>query len=351
MKKTKKTPKIYNPNDVGVKNGNLYGLAESWEERKVACIPVPWELTTSYGRGAAKAPKKILAASTQLDLCDANSLEAWKYAPGMTPRLKGVAFKSKFWSPLVRWYLFLIEYIGWTLKPHGRFNLDELNLICRWMCDQVKKRATKLIELGKIPAVIGGDHSTALGLIEALNDQAQKEQNSFGVLVFDSHLDLRECYEGFDYSHASVFYNAAQLSNVESFTFVASRDFCDEEIQFANGKIKPMALFTDKDLFERKANGEKWNEITENILFSLPKEVYLSFDIDALERQFCPKTGTPVPGGISWNEALYVINRLQESGRKIIGFDVNETGNSQWDASVAARLVFELGKAAVKSQS
>lgn len=123
----------------------------------------------------------------------------------------------------------------------------------------------------------------------------------------------------------------------------------------------PIHLFTDRRLFEEKAKGRSWETLADTILATLPESVYISFDADALQRQWVPHTGTPVPGGLSYNEALFLIRRLKNSGRRIIAFDLCETGgvsrkafrsaSGQWDASVAARLLFELGAAALHSQT
>jgi agmatinase len=87
-----------------------------------------------------------------------------------------------------------------------------------------------------------------------------------------------------------------------------------------------------------------WKKITEEIIEHLPGEVYISFDIDGLDPVLCPSTGTPVPGGLSFNEALHIIKTIVTSGRRIIGFDLNEVapGETEWDANVGARLLYKL---------
>src|SRR6185437_1373919 len=93
----------------------------------------------------------------------------------------------------------------------------------------------------------------------------------------------------------------------------------------------------------------------EQIISELPQDVWISFDIDGLDPKLCPHTGTPVPGGLDFHEALYLIRELAESGRRIIGFDLNEvapdpTGANEWDANVAARLLYKLSAWTLVSQ-
>ena len=98
-------------------------------------------------------------------------------------------------------------------------------------------------------------------------------------------------------------------------------------------------------LSERKMQGESWSVLSDEIIQHLPQEVYISFDIDGLDPRFCPHTGTPVPGGLDLKEAFYLIKKVAQSGRKIIGFDLNEVApghTSEWDANVGARLLYKL---------
>ena len=116
-----------------------------------------------------------------------------------------------------------------------------------------------------------------------------------------------------------------------------------------------MDVYFDRDVQRRKFEGETWSRIASEIVSKLPAEVWISFDIDGLDPRFCPNTGTPVPGGLEFSEALYLLSAVMRSGRKIIGFDLNEvspdpSGENEWDANVGARLLYKLSALTLASQ-
>jgi agmatinase len=110
-----------------------------------------------------------------------------------------------------------------------------------------------------------------------------------------------------------------------------------------------ISVFFDQELKENRFNGKTWNVQCGEIVEELPELVYISFDIDGLDPKLCPNTGTPVPGGLDFPEAVFLLKKVVESGRKIIGFDVCETGNNEWDANVAARIIYKLCNLAGRS--
>ncbi len=125
---------------------------------------------------------------------------------------------------------------------------------------------------------------------------------------------------------------------------VAIRDFCEEEqdvIKQSNGRV---TTFFDEDLKDWRYRGETWDSLCTSIIKELPKNVYISFDIDGLDPKLCPSTGTPVAGGLEFQEAVYLIKKVAQAGKKIIGFDLSEVapGSTDWDANVGARLLYNL---------
>jgi agmatinase len=176
--------------------------------------------------------------------------------------------------------------------------------------------------------------------------------DSFGILQIDAHADLREAYEGFDYSHASVMYNALELAQVDKLVQVGVRDFCEEElfrIQKSHGRIK---TFFDQDIKTAAFEGKTWQTQCIEIIKTLPEKVYISFDIDGLDPKLCPSTGTPVPGGLDFAQAMYLIKEVVKSGRTIIGCDLNEVapGVNEWDANVGARVLYRMALLMAVSQ-
>ena len=316
----------------------IFGVSCTYEDANLVIVPVPWEATVSYRGGTAGGPDAILAASHQVDLYSSAFGKIFEYGIHLLPPAQGVA----------DWNLSAREATLSKSKYESKAaavicqKVDELSeKMNRW----VHHSAREALEAGKIPVVIGGDHSTPLGLIRALSESYHSD--GFGILHFDAHFDLRKAYEGFTYSHASIMYNVIeQCKNVKTLVQVGIRDFCYDEIEYASQsqKIKP---FLARDLFNSKAEGKSFNKIADEIVGNLPEKVYVSFDIDGLDPLYCPSTGTPVPGGLSYDEATYIIERLANSGRHIIGFDLNEVAPSsrpgdEWDANVGARLLYQM---------
>ncbi|MBN8556050.1 MAG: arginase family protein, partial [Deltaproteobacteria bacterium] len=196
----------------------------------------------------------------------------------------------------------------------------------------------KYLEQNKIVGVIGGDHSVPFSNIAA----HLKKYPEMGILHFDAHFDLRKAYEGFTHSHASIFYNCITQLPLKKLTQVGIRDYCEEELEFAQSNENKISYFLDSEIFERKARGENFQSITRAIVETLPQEVYISFDIDGLDPALCPGTGTPVPGGLQFQEAIYIFRQVVSSGRKIIGFDLCEVGAEEYDGNIGARILFEL---------
>ena len=187
-----------------------------------------------------------------------------------------------------------------------------------------------------------------LGLIKAV---AEREPG-VGVLHLDAHCDLRKAYEGFDYSHASIMYNVLQEApGVAKIVQVGQRDYSEEERRLALSSPR-VELFDDFSLCTRRFAGETWNAVCDSIVERLPERVYVSFDIDVLAMEHCPATGTPVPGGLTFNEAVWLVDRIAQSGRRIVGFDLCEVAPAREgtaDANVGARVLFRLCGIALKT--
>jgi len=332
--------KTFDPNGLGDPNGNLYGLPFDTNDANLIIIPVPWEVTVSYQAGTAEAPEAILEASLQVDLYDPFVKDAWKLGIAM----KEVDQKIKNRSSELR--LKAEEYIDQLsdgVDPNNHMELvsmrNEINLAGLEMNQWVKNEALSILNQSKIAALLGGDHSTPLGLMQAL---AEKNE-SFGILHFDAHADLREAYEGFEFSHASIMFSALKIPQVSKLVQVGIRDYCEAELKLIQSDERIVTFF-DRDIKHQQYEGDTWSAICNQILDKLPESVYISFDIDGLDPKLCPNTGTPVPGGLELEQALFMIEKVVNSGRKIIGFDLNEVapGSSEWDANVAARLLYRL---------
>ncbi len=338
--------KNFDPNGVGINNGNFIGLPFDEESAQIVLLPVPWDVTVSFTDGTSTGPQNILESSPQLDLFDPNVRDAWKMGIYFRKIDETIAKKGKSLREKAEKH---IEYLesGKSIDAKMKANLDEINLACEEMNQWVTSNTLSLMESGKLVGLIGGDHSTPLGYLRAL---AQKHK-AFGVLHIDAHYDLRESYEGFTYSHASIFRNASQLKQIKQFVHVGIRDYCQEEFDFVAASKSRNLVYSDNFIQGKTFKGHSYKNICEEIIASLPDKVYISFDIDGLLPYLCPNTGTPVPGGLEFNQAIYLLKRLVKSGRTIIGFDVVETAGvgNDWDGNVAARLVYKIANLAGKS--
>jgi agmatinase len=332
--------KEFNPNNAGLSDSQLFGLPFSPEESDIVLLPVPWEVTVSYGSGASEGPDHIFEASFQVDLFHEEFPTLWKRGIAMLDSSSSMhgrsnALKEKAQQIIEAWEE------GIDIEEDDRLVeiMEEINEACADMVAFVEQETDKWLSKGKIVGLIGGDHSTPLGYLKAL----AKKHESFGILHIDAHMDLRIAYEGFTYSHASIMYNAIQIPQISKIVQVGIRDFCEEENEVvlnANGRI---VVHTDASIQRAGFEGQSWKQRCDSIIEALPEKVYISFDIDGLDPTLCPNTGTPVPGGLSFQQATYLLSRLKDS-RKIIGFDLVEVapGEDDWNGNVGARLLFHL---------
>jgi agmatinase len=335
----------FDPNAPGVA-GNLFGLPFTSDLAELIIIPVPWEVTVSYHTGTAKGPHAILNASTQVDLAVKEIPGAWKLGICMLPVSLSLYEESLRLRQLASTHIQALDR-GEQLQQDDPV-VVKVNEGCENLNIYVKSTVQKLLREGKMVAILGGDHSTPLGMLRALPER----YNRFGILQIDAHTDLRKNYEGFTYSHASIMYNALKLPAVSRLVQVGIRDYCDEELAVIKNGMGRIVTFYDQDLKDLQYEGTSWAAICDQILENLPRDVYVSFDIDGLNPNLCPHTGTPVPGGLDFEQATFLIRRLVKSGRRIIGFDLSEVGvgNDDWDANVGARMLYFLSNWMAVSQ-
>lgn len=339
----------FNPNEPAANNGKLFGLPFNFEESEVVILPVPWEVTVSYRPGTANGPQAIMDASTQVDLYDPDLPDAWKHGIFMLDISREWIHANNRLRPRTTEILRYLES-GHNLddKPQLRWTQEDINKTHRQLEQWVFEQCLTLVQRGKLVGLLGGDHSTPLGYIKALSTQ----YDSFGILQIDAHADLREAYEGFDQSHASISYNFMKLEQIERLVIVGLRDFCDEELLYIDQSKGRVKAFTDRYMSDSLSEGRTYQELCREIVDTLPQKVYITFDIDGLDPKLCPNTGTPVPGGPDLARAVYLLREVVASGRQIIGFDLVEVapGDDEWDASVGARLLYKLCNLMVKSQ-
>lgn len=330
--------KQFDPNDIGIANGNFFGLPCSLDEADIVLVSAPWDATVSYGKGTAEGPQSILDASLQVDIFDEKVQDVWKMKSAAHP-ISGEMLELSAESRKIAENV--IEKLEEGVQESDlRDMIDKVDEGSALLNEYVEKTSSSYLDKGKMVGLIGGEHSVTFGLVKALSSK----YSDFGILHIDAHSDMRKAYEGFKYSHASIMYNVLdQIPQVEKIVQVGIRDFCSAEYDLitGNGRVN---LFTDFSLRKSMFEGKCWKDSCDEIIDSLPENVYISFDIDGLVPELCPNTGTPVPGGLTFAEADYLLYRLSKS-KRIIGFDLCEVApgkNSEWDANVGARILFKL---------
>jgi len=343
----------FDPALTGSADDGIYGIATTVEEAMLVYVPVPWEVTTSYGNGTSRGPDAILRASPQLDLFVRGADNHYQRGFHLLAASDEIIQLNASWKPVA-------EQIQEELEQEGKLTSEQL-LVAREEVNRASERVNELVyqqcralgEEGKLLAVIGGDHSSPYGLVRYL---AEKHTGDFSILHIDAHLDLRDAYQGFQYSHASIMRNLMALPRApRGLVQVGIRDFCEDEARFAatNSRIQ---VFYDEDIKSRLYEGETFATIVNEIIAALPTQVYISFDIDGLRPDLCPHTGTPVAGGLEFEQAQYLIKALARSGRRIIGFDLCEVSpnpddaTDEWDGNVGARVLFMLSTWMMESQ-
>lgn len=332
----------FDANSVGNPDNNIFGLPFSEDDAALILLPVPWEVTVSYKAGTARAPEHLCHASTQVDLTDADITDGWKKGFFMRDIDRKVLMKSDYLRKEAELFINYISH-GEDVDANKFMTktLKEVNAGSLFLNNWVYEQTSELLQKNKLVGLIGGDHSTPLGYFKAIAEK----HGEFGIIQIDAHCDLREAYEGFKYSHASIMFNAlAEIPELTKLVQVGVRDYSDSEKDYITNSNNRVITYFDKHIKERMYEGETWKKITDEIVANLPDKVYISFDIDGLDPKLCPNTGTPVQGGFETEQVFYLFKKILQSGRKLIGFDISEVGisSNEWDENVGARVLFKL---------
>jgi agmatinase len=333
------SPPVFDPGAPATGDG-VFGLPFTEHDARVVLVPVPWEPTTSYGKGAAEGPKAILRASRQIDLFDLETGRPYEAGIAMLPVDPEIVRMNEEACALAE----PIIAAGGAGSDAGLgAKLARVNELSTELNRLVAERTRALLAKGKLVGLVGGDHAAPFGCIEAHLERYPR----MGVLHVDAHADLREAYEGFTDSHASIMFNVLdRLPKLGRLVQVGLRDLSEEEHSRITASRGRVVAFTDPAIAARLIDGEPFGRIAREIAEALPDEVYVSFDIDGLDPTFCPHTGTPVPGGLSFHQAVAILAAIRRSGRRIVGFDLNEVApgpeGDEWDANVGARLLYKL---------
>ena len=275
-----------------MKNGNFAGVDESfsdWNNSKIVVLPVPYDKTSTWIKGADKGPFALIEASKALEWYDIETdFEVYR---------KGI-------------------------HTSGALTLDVEPEI---MVAKVKAKVKEFLGFGKFVVTLGGEHSVSIGAVLAHSEK----NNDFCVLQLDAHSDLREIYEGSRYNHACV---AARIKEASQVVQAGIRSMSIEE----KGKLPLENVFFAKDMIRD-------NKASEKIISRLNDNVYVTIDLDVFDSSLMPSTGTPEPGGLMWYEVMEILRRVSEK-RNVVGFDVVELCPNQTNKApdfIAAKLVYK----------
>ncbi len=327
----------FDPDAAATPGAGIFGLPSTRAEAGIVLIPVPYDATVSYGGGASEGPDAIRAASAQVDLYDRRFGRIYERGIFMdTPSEKIAALSARtrvLCTPL-------IEKGGADEADAAAVQRidaagEEVNA---WVFAQV----SKVLHERKVPGLVGGEHSVSFGAIRACAEHF----GQIGILQIDAHMDLRERFEGLEWSHASIMHNViTKIPRVTKLVQVGIRDFGEGEMDLGIEEGDRVTTYFDDLWSEELQRGTPFAGLCEKAIRSLPERVYVSFDIDGLDPSLCPHTGTPVPGGLSFNQAAMLLFLLRESGKTVVGFDLVEVApgpEGEWDANVGARVLYKL---------
>ena len=338
----------YNPESTGLKTNGIFGLPYTQEQSQLVILPAPWDVTNSFGDGTSLCPSQIQALSSQIDLYDPWFQNAFEKGIFMQPENSKWVDENKHLRRLAKSIIESLEH-NKPLDLQQRNDLKKINKTCSEFHEFNYLQSLELMKQGKAVGLLGGDHSTALGNIKA---HIEYHGPDLGILQFDAHADLRIAYQGFQHSHASIMDNVLKLDQAPSKLIqVGIRDYCESEFLYTQQDDRIDTYF-DHQIQDQLLAGTQWTQIEKDIAIELPKNVYISMDIDGLTPDLCPSTGTPVPGGVTYNQFAHLLKTLVNLGKNIVGFDLCEVSpQTEWDSIVGSRVLYKLCAATLACRS
>jgi agmatinase len=280
-----------------MKHKNFGGLPDQYskfENSKVVIVPVPYDGTSTWVKGADKGPDAIIEASNNMELYD-------------------IVADNEIYKIGIH-----------TADPIKERRSPER------VVKEVELKVTQLLKKKKFPVIIGGEHSVSIGAFKAFAELYKG--TDITILQFDAHADLRQEYEGSKYNHACVMARAAELApilqvGVRSMSFEERADVAPERVFYAD--------------YILDSNNTTWMY---DLLNKTGKNVYITIDLDVFDPSIMPATGTPEPGGMEWYTMLEILNKINQK-TNIVGFDVVELAPMKYNKApnfMAAKLIYQL---------
>ncbi len=331
----------FDPDGVTSPDTGIFGLPTTRADAGLLVIPAPFDGTTSFGTGCGAGPDAVRRVSNQIDLYDHDFGRVHDAGIHMTAAIPGLADLAARCRALAD------RVFAGDDSPLG-----EINAIGEEVESRVHAATSAALEEGKIPVILGGEHSVPLGAVRA----ASAHEHGLGVLQIDAHMDLHRAYAGMTHSHASIAWNILErLPSVTRLVQVGIRDYAERERRVMEESGGRVVTHFDADLWRRCDAGASWADMCFEIIEPLPERVYVTFDIDGLDPSLCPGTGTPVPGGLSMAMASELLVAVARSGRRIVAADLVEVApraipGDTWDANVGGRVLYKLLGSAAASR-
>ena len=317
------------------------------DEAQLVVVSAPWSVTADFGKGSAYAPDAIIDASARGGVYDAIShlsLEGKIATAEIDYNIQELSGQLGREAERVASH---IEDNGELVGDKMLARVARINSGFEEMQSSIYAQVLRHAKAGKRIAVIGGDHSVAFGAVKALAEQHE----DMGILAIDAHADLRQSTSPYRYSHDSIMRNVVEeIPAISKVVEVGVRDVVSEEMEFASANPK-VEIFFAEELAARMFEGSCWQALCDEICSKLPQKVYISLDIDALKIEFCHNTNFPVPGGLNFNEVVYLIDRVVATGHQIVGFDITEVVpniDNTMDSTVATRLLSKMAITTLK---
>lgn len=274
--------------------GGLPDQFTKFENSKVVIIPVPYDGTSTWIKGADKGPEALIEASCNMEVYDIGA-DNEVYKIGIH-----------------------------TAEPIRERRSPER------VAKEVETKVTQTLKKKKFPVVIGGEHSVSIGAFKAFADFYK--DTDFTILQFDAHADMRNEYEGSKYNHACVMARASEWAHVLQ---VGIRSMSYEE----RADIKPDRVFYADYILDNRNNTWMYD-----LLNKVGKNVYITIDLDVLDPSIMSSTGTPEPGGMLWYQLIDILDKVNQKSN-IVGFDVVELCPMKYNKApnfLAAKLVYQL---------
>ena len=272
---------------------NYAGISDEFaqlEKSKIILIPVPYDGTSTWGKGADKGPEAFLEASENMELYDIETdSEVYKQGIHLT-------------APITE-----------NSSPEA-------------MVNEVHAITKDFIKRNKFVTLFGGEHSISIGSIRAFNECF----DNLTVLQIDAHADLRESYEGTKYNHACAVYEASQITNLVQ-VGIRSMDVIEKTVMDEEKTFFAHEMVAD----------EYWSD---KVIEAMTENVFITLDLDAFDPSIMPSTGTPEPGGLLWYETLEFLKQVFED-KNVVGFDIVELCPNKNDKSsdfLAAKLYYKM---------